>query len=532
MSEWWATIGKPFADALVSLDAAKISEAFANAPHTYYEYIRAIYERSPEHVIIETFLIVFVVYIAFVKKDKPKHKEVKLTEKEIDELIAEWTPEPIVPPAAARQIKAKPIGIVESQPDTHIKLQGIEKPLLNLATFDFLGLGSRKELKDAAVKALTKYGCGSCGPRGFYGTIDTHEILEKDIAEMIGTPDAITFSDTEATSSSVLPAFAKRGDLIVVDEGCNDSILVGANLARCTAFYYKHNNLEDLERVLKSVRDADKKAGRKSDCQRRYVVTESLFRNHGTMIDLPKVVALCDKYFFRLFLDESYSFGVLGAHGRGITEHYNMNVSDVAIICGSLAGATAGVGGFSTGSQEVVDYQRINSAGYVFSASPPPFTSSCTSEAIRIMRNEPQLFDKLRANAYLAHDTLSSIVKNEFHITGARASPIVHVRVQPKLLERVGDEAEQRAVARAICDQVMNNLLAKGIAVCSPRYKTNQTFEPLPSVRVSVTAIHSSKELENACKVIGAECVAIAKQFLAGAGSSPAKNSTVTQRKK
>lgn len=493
-------------------------------------YIRAIYERSPEHVIIETFLIVFVIYIAFVKKDKPKHKGVKLSAKEIDDLVAEWTPEPIVPAnAAVDASRAKPIGIVESQPDTHIKLQGIDKPLLNLATFDFLGLGSRKELKETAVKALTKYGCGSCGPRGFYGTIDTHEILEKDIASMIGTPDAITFSDTEATSSTVLPAFAKRGDLIVVDEGCNDSILVGANLARCTAMYYKHNDLADLERVLKSVRDADKKAGRGSDCQRRYVVTESLFRNHGDMIDLPKVVALCEKYFFRLFLDESFSFGVLGDTGRGITEHYNTKVSDVAIICGSLAGATAGVGGFSTGSQEVVDYQRINSAGYVFSASPPPFTSACTSEAIRIMRAEPQLFRQLRANANVAHDTLASAASGDWYVTSARASPIVHVRVAPKALERVGNEAQQRAIARAICDQVMTNLLGKGIAVCSPRYKANQKLEPLPSVRVSVTAIHSSQQIENACKVIGAECVAVAQQFLAG--RSPAKtSSSVTRR--
>jgi serine palmitoyltransferase len=272
--------------------------------------------------------------------------------------------------------------------------------------------------------------------------------------------------------------------------------------------------------VLKSVRDADKKAGRGSDCQRRYVVTESLFRNHGDVIDLPKVVALCEKYFFRLFLDESFSFGVLGATGRGITEHYDVKVSDVAIICGSLAGATAGVGGFSTGSQEVVDYQRINSAGYVFSASPPPFTSACTSEAIRIMRDEPKLFDQLRANANLAHDTLSAAVKSYFHLTSARASPILHVRLLPKLLERVGNEAEQRAVARTICDQVMQNLQGKGIAVISPRYKKHQSFEPLPSVRVSVSAIHSKKDLESACKVIGAECVAVAKQVLSGRSKS------------
>ncbi|OWZ15028.1 Serine palmitoyltransferase [Phytophthora megakarya] len=516
MSEWWATIGQPFAEALLSLDTVKIKAAFANAPSSYYEYIHSIYVRSPEHVIIETFLIVFVVYITFVKRDKPKGTAAKLSEREIDELCEEWTPEPIIPPNAVVDFnKAKPIGIVEATPDTHIKLQGHVKPLLNLATFDFLGLGSRSELKEVAIKTLTKYGCGSCGPRGFYGTIDTHEILEKDIAQMMGTTDSITFSDTEATSSSVLPAFAKRGDLIVMDNGCNDAILVGANLARCTVLYYKHNDLEDLERVLKRVRDEDKRKKRGSDCQRRYVVTEALFRNHGDMIELPKVVELCNKYFFRLFLDESFSFGVLGKSGRGLTEHFGMDVSEVAIICSSLAGSTASVGGFSTGSQEVVDYQRINSAGYVFSASAPPFTSACCSEAIRIMKDEPELFTKLRDNAKLAHDALSRGVQGVFGISKAEVSPILHVRLLPEVVSRVGSEENQRALQRKVCDAVMQKCLAKGVAICSPRYKTHQTLEPLPSLRVSVTAIHSPKELEAACKIISTEAMATAKEVLA-----------------
>lgn len=494
-------------------------------------YIRAIYVRSPEHVIIETFLIVFVVYIALIKRDKPKSSGIKLTEKEIDELCDEWTPEPIVPPGVKVDLaKARPIGVVESKPDTHLKLQGIDAPVLNLATFDFLGLGSRKEIKDVAVKALTKYGCGSCGPRGFYGTIDTHEILEKDIAEMMGTPDSITFSDTEATSSSVLPAFAKRGDLIVMDEGCNDSILVGANLARCQTLLYKHNDLEDLERVLKSVRAEDKKAKRGSDCQRRYVVTEALFRNHGDMIDLPKVIALCEKYFFRLFLDESFSFGVLGASGRGITEHFGVPISDVSIICGSLAGAAAGVGGFSTGSREVVDYQRLNSAGYVFSASAPPFTSACTSEAIHIMKREPELFVKLRENAQLVHDSLSSALKGEFVLSKDRHSPILHLRVDPSVISRVGSEEQQREVAREICDQAMASCLANGIAVCSPRYKSDQSKNPLPSVRVSVTAIHTREQLENACRIIAQECQRVAREALQSYPAS-ASGSSVQQRK-
>ncbi|TMW56917.1 hypothetical protein Poli38472_002842 [Pythium oligandrum] len=531
MSEWWATIGKPFVEALLSADSVQIKEAFLNFPHTYYEYIRGIYIRSPEHVIIETFLIVFVVYITFVKKDKPK-KQLKLSEREIQELVDEWQPEPMVPRNARVDASSSaPFGVLENRPDTHFKLKGRAKPLLNLATFDFLGLGSRKELKDVAIKTMTKYGCGSCGPRGFYGTIDTHEILEQDLAKMMGTYDTITFSDTESTSSSVLPAFAKRGDMIVVDDGCNDSILVGANLARCTVLYYKHNDLNDLERVLESVRAADKKAGRKSDCQRRYVVTEAIFRNHGDMIDLPKVVELCNKYYFRLFLDESFTFGVLGAGGRGITEHFGVPVEDVSIICGSLSAAAAGVGGFSTGSREVVDYQRLNSAGYVFSASAPPFTSACTSEAIRIMRDEPKLFVKLRENAYLAHDVLSAGVKGVFDISKDRCSPVIHLRVAPELLEGLSSDEEKKFVQRRVCDEVMQKCLERDIAVCSPRYKTGQKLEPLPSVRVSVTAIHNAKDLETACKIIADECVKAAKSELK---SVPAKSPSgpVTRQRK
>ncbi|POM62479.1 Serine palmitoyltransferase, partial [Phytophthora palmivora] len=109
MSEWWATIGQPFAEALLSLDTVKIKAAFANAPSSYYEYIRSIYERSPEHVIIETFLIVFVIYITFVKRDKPKGTAAKLSEREIDDLCDEWTPEPIIPPNAVVDVnKSKP----------------------------------------------------------------------------------------------------------------------------------------------------------------------------------------------------------------------------------------------------------------------------------------------------------------------------------------------------------------------------------------------------------------------------------------
>ncbi|RHZ26978.1 hypothetical protein DYB37_003622 [Aphanomyces astaci] len=494
--EWWTANAQPIVDAYASKDVAEMWRVVERIPWTYHNYIKTIYDRSPEHVIIETFLIVFILYISFVKKSSSRPKGEtgeKLTEKEIQALCDEWAPEPLVPATFAPTADRPPfIGIVETTPSSHIKLQGIQDPLLNMATVDFLGLAARPEIKSVARAALTKYGCGSCGPRGFYGTIDTHEILEKDLATFIGTTDSITFSDLEATCSSVLPAYAKRGDLIVVDEGVTDAILIGVNLARCTTLFYKHNDMADLERVLRSVRAADKKANRASDAQRRYIVTEGLFRNSGALLPLPKVVELCRTHYFRLFLDETYSFGVLGATGKGLTEHFNMSVDDVDILCGALSTTLAGVGGVSTGSQHVVDYQRINSAGYVFSASAPPYTSAVASESIRILKREPGLLKLLRERAVQAHRLLSAVPG--LHVLSDPISPVVHVRV-------AGDESKERTAQ--VCRRVVQEAKARGLAVVSPYLKPNTLTEvPLATVRFTVNVNHTANHVETACKLL------------------------------
>ncbi|ETW04862.1 hypothetical protein H310_03982 [Aphanomyces invadans] len=497
--EWWTANAQPIVDAYASKDVAELWRVVERIPWTYYNYIKTIYDRSPEHVIIETFLIVFILYISFVKKSSSRPKGEtgeKLTESEIQTLCDEWEPEPLVP-ASFKPADDRPayIGVVETTPSSHIKIQGIKDPLLNMATVDFLGMAARPEIKSVARSALTKYGCGSCGPRGFYGTIDTHEILEKDLASFIGTTDSITFSDLEATCSSVLPAYAKRGDLIVVDEGVTDSILIGVNLARCKTLFYKHNDMEDLERVLDSVRAADKKAGRASDAQRRYIVTEGLFRNSGALLPLPKVVELSRKHCFRLFLDETYSFGVLGATGKGITEHFNMSVDDVDILCGALSTTLAGVGGFSTGSQLVVDYQRINSAGYVFSASAPPYTSAVASESIRILKSEPGLLKSLRERAVQAHRLLSAIPG--LHVLSDPISPVVHVRVATE------NGTTNKEWTAQVCRRVVEEAKTRGLAVVSPHLKPNSLMDtPLATVRFTLNANHTTKHVETACKLL------------------------------
>jgi serine palmitoyltransferase len=144
---------------------------------------------------------------------------------------------------------------------------------------DFHNLGSRDDFKQAARDALDKYGCGSCGPRGFYGTIDTHLHCEEDVAKFLGAEAAIIYSDATSTVASALAAFANRADLLVVDDGVNDSVLTGVKLSRSRHIMFKHNDVGDLEEVLRKVDAEDKRLKRKP--QRRFIVIEGLYRNYG-----------------------------------------------------------------------------------------------------------------------------------------------------------------------------------------------------------------------------------------------------------
>ena len=179
------------------------------------------------------------------------------------------------------------------------------------------------------------------------GTLDIHIKLEQDIADFLGTEASIIYSQAFSTISSVIPAFAKRGDVIVADRGVNFAIQKGLQISRCTIRWYDHNDMDSLEHVLETVEKERRK--RKAPLTRRFIVTEGIFDHDGAMSDLPKLVrASCaswtalahipqvelkKKYKYRLILDESISFGSVGRTGRGLTELYNVPVSDSPMKC-------------------------------------------------------------------------------------------------------------------------------------------------------------------------------------------------------
>ena len=147
--------------------------------------------------------------------------------------------------------------------------------------------------------------------------------------------------------SSTIPAFAKKGDLLLVDEACSEPIVTGLTLSRATVQYFKHNDIKDLRSIMDSIAEDDRKLHRDSLQQRRFIVVEGIYRNTGDICDLPGVVSLKDKYCYRLMLDESISFGTLGASGRGITEHFGLQITDIEMINLSMETVLASVGGKS-----------------------------------------------------------------------------------------------------------------------------------------------------------------------------------------
>ncbi|KHN79256.1 Serine palmitoyltransferase 1 [Toxocara canis] len=197
----------------------------------------------------------------------------------------------------------------------YVKIDG--KEYLNMATSNFLGLVGDERIEAVAEKTILKYGVGSCGPRGFYGTMDVHLDLEKQLAEFLKCEETVLYSYGFATVASAIPAYAKRGDVIFADKGVNFAIQKGLQASRSRIEWFEHNDVNDLERLLMEQAELDKKHPKIAAKTRRFMVVEGLYHNTGDLCPLPQLMELKWKYKVRIFIDESMSFGVIGNTGRG-----------------------------------------------------------------------------------------------------------------------------------------------------------------------------------------------------------------------
>jgi serine palmitoyltransferase len=442
----------------------------------------------------------------------------------------------------------------------------LPESVLNFATLDYIATSSSTILRKTALDALEHYGCGSCGPRGFYGTIDAHLEAEEVMSNFLGTEGAILYSDGASASTSTVAAFAKRGDLLIVDEGVNEALLVGINLSRATVRYFRHNDMKDLRRILEKVRQQDLSLKRKATDQRRFLVVEGIYRNWGTIAPLKEIVALKEEFHYRLIVDDSHGIGTLGKNGRGSLEHAGLKpMVHCEILTFSLENALGSVGGMTVGSEEVVDHQRLSGAGYCFSASAPPFLSKvCVASVKRLqgtldqpseekhasnfddmnvneLKEElnkrglkttgkkaelqsrltehsptyvvteltgPALLNRLRENISLLYSTLTNS-SHPYALKLRGRLSITSDPLSPLFYLRLADEeatGRTRAEQTIILDQIANHCLVNGnVAVVSTggHVKKYLQLVPEPSLRLVASACHDKEDVEVLVKALG-----------------------------
>ncbi|KAJ2656448.1 serine palmitoyltransferase component [Coemansia sp. RSA 1200] len=471
-------------------------------------YIKNSYKDDPFRTFLEACLIGFIIWYITKQKYNIGNNEIVLSEKEIDELVEEWRPEPLVPELTdfEREMLDKSV-LIDGPNGTKVHLASggsNNKPVLNFTSYNFLGLADSPGLETRAIGTLRKYGVGSCGPPGFYGTLDVHMELEKQVAAFIGHSAAILYSQAFTTTLSVVPCFSKRGDVIVADEGVSFAVQQAVLLSRSKVHWFKHNDMADLERVLGEVNK--QLAGRrgKKTLPRKFIVTEGLFHNTGDIAPLDAIVDLKRRYKFRIILDESYSFGILGKRGAGLTDHFNIDPHEIDLLIGSLCYGVGASGGFCCADKDLVEHQRLSGLGYCFSASMPGILAVAASDAIQALEASPDKFlTGLRENTTLLRTLLKRI--SGLQVDGAPDSPIIHVRLSPDTLVRM--KRSGGAWTKTDIDRVLNELsdeaLKDGVLLLPAKYvDDHEHILPNSSIRICVSTAHTRKEIEKCAHAV------------------------------
>ena len=280
---------------------------------------------------------------------------------------------------------------------------------------DYLGLTQDERLKEAAKGALKDFGTSCTGSRFLTGTLTLHEELERQLADFFKTEAVLTFSAGYLGSLAVLSAITGRQDILYFDRENHACLYDGARLSFGTLRKYEHNNLGDLERLLK--KDKDKPGG-------RMIVTDGIFSMSGHIAKLPGIVKLAKKYGARVVVDDAHATGVLGANGRGTAEHFGLE-AEVDLIIGTFSKSFASVGGFMAGPREVVSWVKHKARPFIFTAALPAMQMAAALEALNIMRDEPQHRQQLWRNVERLRDGMDKL---GFDTMGSE-TPIVPVLI-------------------------------------------------------------------------------------------------------
>ena len=266
---------------------------------------------------------------------------------------------------------------------TEVEYQGHR--LIMCGSNNYLGLTMHPKVKQAAVDAIVRFGTSCTGSRFLNGTLELHEQLERELAEWVGKPAALVFSTGMQVNLGVISALVSRGDVVVLDKYDHASIVDGARLGWGETKRFRHNDMADLKRVLAAI----------PDDKGKLVVVDGLYSMEGDIAPLPEITALCRQYGARLMVDDAHATGVLGG-GRGTAAHFGVT-EGTDLIMSTFSKSFASLGGFVAGDEDVIHYIKHHARTLIFSASIPPANAAAALAALHVMREEPQLAQRVNA---------------------------------------------------------------------------------------------------------------------------------------
>jgi 8-amino-7-oxononanoate synthase len=356
-----------------------------------------------------------------------------------------------------------------------VEMEGAER--IMLGSNNYLGLTGDERVKQGARDALERYGTGLTGSRLLNGSIDLHDALERELAEWMGTEEALVFTTGHQANLGTLGTILGPSDTVIADSGDHASILDGCLLSRAKLRAFRHNRLDKLEKALERAR---------ADGGGILVVVDGVFSMEGDVADLPRIVELCGAYGARLMVDEAHGAGVLGPRGAGTAELFDVE-DRVDLRMGTFSKSLASCGGFIAGSHEVVDFLRVQSRAFLFTAAGVPAAVGAALAALRIVRSDegPPLFAQVLDNARYLNDGLHAL---GFHVVEPTTLPDGRTVTTPIVPVLVGDDWKAVLLWRALYDA--------GVYV-------NVALHPAvppggAMLRTSVMATHDRKTLDRA----------------------------------
>jgi 8-amino-7-oxononanoate synthase len=267
------------------------------------------------------------------------------------------------------------------------------KRIIMAGSNNYLGLTSHPKVKEAAINAINKYGTSCSGSRYLTGTIDLHNELEAKLAKFVGKEAALLFSTGYQAGQGVIAPLMGRHDKIISDKDNHASIQTANMLAKGTfgtdILRYHHNDMEDLEKKLNTIKDID--GG-------KFIVTDGVFSGFGDIPDLPSIVKLANEHGAQTLVDDAHAFGVIGEGGRGTASEFGLTDEVDLIVC-TFSKTLASLGGFVAGEERVINYLKHHSPALIFSASPTPASVASALAALDILQEQPELVKKLNFNA-------------------------------------------------------------------------------------------------------------------------------------